>query len=247
MKISLESITGQEVDELDFTDDRLAILLKYLSDREYWIGIEEELGKNTIAAYKLSKETVRCDATTVSKYHKTAEGGLFQFGNSKADPSRPQLKIMMGSLDPLGMPLATDVVSGNRSDDGLYAPIISRMSNILNKAEILYVGDCKLGSFGNRLHIKSPEIQGHYLCPLPQAGEVAKNMAQWIEKGILLDADDKLIKFTVVDDKGIEETKAKGYEIVSGDTLTGLHLENPKRQRVLRLVNASCEPSRKST
>ena len=150
MKISLESITGQEVDELDFTDDRLAILLKYLSDREYWIGIEEELGKNTITAYKLSKETVRCDATTVSGYRKTtAEGGLFQFGNSKDDPSRPQLKIMMGSLDPLGMPLATDVVSVNRSDDGLYAPIISRMSNILNKAGILYVGDCKLGSFGN--------------------------------------------------------------------------------------------------
>jgi len=215
MKITLESITGQQVDELDFTDDRLAILLKYLSDREYWIRIEEELGKNTISAYNLSKDTARCDATTVSAYRKTAEGGLFQFGNSKDDPNRPQLKIMMGSLDPLGMPLATDVVSGNRSDDGLYAPIISRMSSILKKAGVLYVGDCKLGSLGNRLHIKSPEIQGHYLCPLPQTGEVAKNMAQWIEKGILLDADDQLVKFTVVDDKGIEETKAKGYEIVS--------------------------------
>jgi len=107
------------------------------------------------------------------------------------------------------------VVSGNRSDDGLYAPIISRMSNILNRKGVLYVGDCKMGSFGNRLHIKSAEIQGHYLCPLPQTGEVAKNMMEWIEKGILLDADNKLIKFTVVDDKGIEKTKAKGYEIVS--------------------------------
>jgi hypothetical protein len=47
--------------------------------------------------------------------------------------------------------------------------------------------------------------QGHYLCPLPQTGEVAKNMMEWIEKGILLDADDQLIKFTVVDDKGIED------------------------------------------
>jgi len=214
MKISLESITGQEVDELDFTDDRLAILLRYLSNREYWKGIEEELGRNTISAYNLSKETARCDATTVSGYHKTVDGGLFQFGNSKDDPNRPQLKIMMGSLDPLGMPLATDVVPGNRSDDGLYAPIISRMSSILKKAGILYVGDCKLGSFGNRLHIKSSEIEGHYLCPLPQTGEVAKNMAQWIEKGILLDAEDKLIQFTVEDDKGAAETKAKGYEIV---------------------------------
>jgi len=39
-------------------------------------------------------------------------------------------------------------------------------------------------------------------------------MAQWIEKGILLDAEDKLIQFTVEDDKGAAETKAKGYEIV---------------------------------
>lgn len=237
MKQSLEFLTGQDVDELDFTDDRLAILLKYLSDREYWMGIEEELSKNTIAVYKLSKETARCDATTVSGYHKTTEKGMFQFGNSKDDPSRPQLKIMMGSLDPLGMPLATDVVPGNRSDDGLYAPIISRMSNILKKTGVLYVGDCKLGSFGNRLHIKSPEIQGHYLCPLPQTGEVAKHMAQWIEKGILLDADDKLVKFTVVDDKGIEETKAKGYEIVDTQSGTADGKEIVWKERLL-IVNS---------
>ena len=237
MKQSLGFLTGQDVDELDFTDDRLAILLKYLSDRKYWMGIEEELGKNTIAAYKLSKETARCDATTVSGYHKTTEKGMFQFGNSKDDPNRPQLKIMMGSLDPLGMPLATDVVPGNRSDDGLYAPIISRMSKILKKTGVLYVGDCKLGSFGNRLHIKSPEIQGHYLCPLPQTGEVAKNMAQWIEKGILLDADDKLVKFTVVDDKGIEETKAKGYEIVGTQSGTAGGQEIVWQERLL-IVNS---------
>ncbi len=102
---------------------------------------------------------------------------------------------------------------------------------------ILNVGDCKLGSFGNRLHIKSPEIQGHYLCPLPQTGEVAKNMAQWIEKRILLDADDKLIKFTVVDDKGIEETKAKGYEIVSTQSGTVDEKEIVWQERLL-IVNS---------
>jgi len=214
MKSALEANTGLELDELDFTDDRLAILLRYMSDSKYWRGIEEELGKNTIEAYDLRKETARCDATTVSGYHRAVEGGMFQFGNSKDDPSRPQLKIMMGSLDPLGMPLATDVVAGNRADDGLYGPIISRMSSILNKAGILYVGDCKLGSIGNRLHIKSQKIQGHYLCPLPQTGETAKKMGEWIERGILIEAEDKLIKFKVMDDKGTEETKAKGYEIV---------------------------------
>src|SRR5215813_9252887 len=42
----------------------------------------------------------------------------------KDDPTRPQIKVMMGSLDPLGMPLSTDVLSGERADDGLYIPII---------------------------------------------------------------------------------------------------------------------------
>ena len=38
-----------------------------------------------------------------------------QFGQSKDDPTRPQLKVMMGSLAPLGMPLSTDVVSEGTS------------------------------------------------------------------------------------------------------------------------------------
>jgi len=46
---------------------------------------------------------------------------------SKDDPTRPQIKVMMGSLDPLGLPLATDVLSGERADDGLYIPLIERI------------------------------------------------------------------------------------------------------------------------
>jgi transposase len=60
---------------------------------------------------------IRCDATTVSGEHEVTEAGLLQFGHSKDDPTRPQIKVMMGSLDPLGMPLSTDVLSGERADD----------------------------------------------------------------------------------------------------------------------------------
>jgi len=38
------------------------------------------------------------------------------------DPSLPQLKTMLANLDPLGMPIATKVVSGETADDGLYIP-----------------------------------------------------------------------------------------------------------------------------
>ena len=211
MKNTLEQVTGKEIDELDFTDDRLAILLKHFSNRKWWIKIENDLSENSIEVYELPKEVVRCDATTVSGYHKVVEGGIFQFGNSKDDPNRPQIKVMTGSLDPLGMPLATDVVSGEHADDGLYIPVINRINSVLKKSGVLYVGDCKLSSFENRLYIKG--CKGHYLCPLPNTGETAKKMAGWIEEGLFLNEKDKLIKYTVINDKDKEELKAKGYEI----------------------------------
>jgi len=211
MKRTLRELTGAEIDELDFTDDRLAILLRYLSNEEYWEKIEQELSENTIEVYELPKALVRCDATTVSGYHEAVEGGMFQFGHTKDDPNLPQIKIMTGSLDPLGMPLATDVVSGEKADDRLYAPVISRINSVLKKAGVVYVGDCKLSSFENRLHIKG--VKGYYLCPLPHTGETAEKMEGWIEEGILRDERDELIKFIVTDEKGKEELKAKGYEI----------------------------------
>jgi len=211
MKNVLEQVTGKEIDNLDFTDDRLAILLRHFSNRQWWIKIENDLSENSIEVYELPKKIVRCDATTVSGYHKVVEGGIFQFGNSKDDPNRPQIKIMPGSLDPLGMPLATDVVSGENADDRLYVPVINRINSVLKKSGVLYVGDCKLSSFDNRLHIK--ECKGHYLCPLPNTGETAEKKDGWIEEGLLLDEKDKLIRYTVINNKNKEELKAKGYEI----------------------------------
>src|SRR5207253_8925344 len=98
----------------------LSHLLTHLSKPAYWHAIERDLNERSIEIYALSQDVIRCDATTVSGEHEVTEGGLVQFGHSKDDPTRPQIKVMMGSLDPLGMPLATDVLSGERADDGLY-------------------------------------------------------------------------------------------------------------------------------
>ncbi len=136
MRITLSEIMGREIDELDFTDDRCSILLKHLSDRTYQVEIEKVLSERTIDAYKLPKDTVRCDATTLSGYHRIKEGGLFQRGVSKDDPNRPQIKIMSAALDPLGMPLASDAVSGERADDVLYRPLIKRMNAYLGNDSV---------------------------------------------------------------------------------------------------------------
>ncbi len=127
MHHTLSHLTAQVIEPLDFSDDRLSHLLKHLSKPAYWHAIERDLNERSIEIYDMSQDVIRCDATTVSGEHEVTDDGLGQFGQSKDDPARPQIKVMMGSLDPLGMPLATDVLSGERADDGLYLPIMERI------------------------------------------------------------------------------------------------------------------------
>ena len=105
--------------------------------------------------YDLTTERVRLDATTISGYHAGGEGSLFQFGKSKDNPDLLQVKLMMGMLYPLGLPMATEVVSGERADDELYIPIIDRIVTILVKSSLLFVGDCKMSAWATRVHIHS--------------------------------------------------------------------------------------------
>lgn len=143
MTNTLSEVSGQNIEPLDFSDDRLARLLRHLSNKKYWHGIERELNGRSIEVYDLPTETVQCDATTVSGYHETEPGRLMQFGHSKDDPTLPQIKLMTGSLEALGMPLATDVLSGETADDVCYIPIIDRINEGLNKPSLLFCGDCK--------------------------------------------------------------------------------------------------------
>ncbi len=108
-----------ELRDTDFTDDRLSILLKQLSDDQTWADIEPDLTQKTLRVYDLSVEQVRLDATTISGHHLISDAGLFQFGRSKDDPTLPQVKLMMGMADPLGMPIVTQVMSGEYADNGL--------------------------------------------------------------------------------------------------------------------------------
>ena len=127
-------------------------------------------------------KVIRCDATTVSASHEVVEGGLVQFGHSQDDPTRPQITLMMASLDPLGMPLATDGLAGEQADDGLYLPIIDRLQRGLNKPGVFIVGDCKKRAFDIRAHLSGQQHVS--LSPLPFTGLTAKPLPQWIRQGI---------------------------------------------------------------
>jgi transposase len=163
---TLGATTGQTVTRVDFVDDRLEIVLRRLSDDTRWAAFASALNHHTVRVYDLQAQRVHVDSTSANAYATVTEGGLFQFGHSKDHrPDLPQVKVMQAVLDPLGMPLATDVVSGERADDPLYMPCIERVQTSLGRHGLLYVGDCKMASRDTRAQIAAA---GDFsLCPLP--------------------------------------------------------------------------------
>jgi len=159
--------TGQPIRGPEWSDDRLGIVLDALADCERWQAFERDLNRCTVRVYDLRPQRVRLDSTTASGYWTVTEEGLFQFGHSKdSRPDLPQVKVMMSALDPLGMPVATQVVSGERADDGLYIPAIQQVSASLDGHGLLYVGDCKMAALATRAYLQ--HNQDYYLCPLSE-------------------------------------------------------------------------------
>jgi len=162
---SLRQLTGQEVTELDFTDDRLAICLRELHITSHWRRIESLLGNRLLRVYGLqSEKTVRLDATVAGVYHDPQQHKLFQVGKNKQGSYETQFKLMLASLDPLGLLLALDVVPGNRADDPLYVPCYQRVKDMLKKNGLLIVGDSKMSAINTRTAIVAGN--DYYLTPL---------------------------------------------------------------------------------
>jgi len=162
---ALSYCVGQQVRPLDFSDDRLADILRALSDDERWDAFEANLNGHLLRVYDLGAGPVRLDSTTASGYWTITPDGLFRRGHSKDKrPDLPQVKVMLSTLDPLGMPLATDVLPGNCADDPLYVPAIERVRRGVQRRGLLYVGDSKMGAQGTRAFVADGE--DFYLCPL---------------------------------------------------------------------------------
>ena len=176
---TLTALLPGMVGENGFADDRLADVLRWLSDDKCWADIEGKLGARLIRVYDLKRSPIRLDSTAAAVYHDTEGNTLFRHGHSKdhrPDGSAelaevlPQFKVMLATLDPMGMPLATLVVGGNEDDDGLYVPAIKRARPVVGKGGGLYVGDAKMGALATRAFVQ--EGGDFYLTPLARTGKV---------------------------------------------------------------------------
>jgi transposase len=213
---TLNTVLPQPLRPTDLTDDRLADVLDALSDTPRWAACEGALNQHILRVYDLTPTTVRVDGTTASGYWEVTEEGLFQFGHSKDHrPDLPQVKVMLATLDPLGMPVAVDVLSGQRTDDPLYLPIIDRVRASLGRTGLLYVGDSKLGALPIRAHIQ--HAGDYYLCPLGRVQLPAAALDALITQALARpslttisrpDADGQ----PIVDDAGQPVVSAEGWE-----------------------------------
>ena len=181
----LRALTGQALTALDFTDDRLALCLRKLSQSEAWQQIEAQLGRHLVRVYSLGEEpSVRLDATTGSVNHDPDSHALFQVGKAKNGLYETQYKLMLASLDPLGVTLAVDVVPGDRADDPLYLPCYQRFKQVLSENDVLVVGDSKMSAFLTRATIAAG--QDFYLTPLAhlkdEPGLLEELLTPWMER-----------------------------------------------------------------
>jgi transposase len=162
--VTLGRLSGQEVRALDFSDDRLGLCLKELGKPGVWQAVEAQLGANLIRVYRLQPEVVRLDATVGTVGHNPAQHTLFKVGKAKNGSYETQFKMMLASLDPLGLPVAVDIEAGDAADDPLYGPSYRRVKQIIKEKGLLVVGDSKMSALGTRAELVVGD--DYYLTPL---------------------------------------------------------------------------------
>jgi transposase len=176
----LSACLRKPVRALDLSDDRLALILDFLGEPDKWAPFERELNQSLLRVYDLRAQTARVDPTTVASYGEADGEGLLQFGhgkNGRADLM--QLKVSLSTLDPLGLPLITQVVGGASADDPLYLPQIKQVQASLGRGGKLYVGDSKMGATQTRAYIASSG--DYYLCPMSQVQLQATPLARLLD------------------------------------------------------------------
>src|SRR6266581_2740827 len=212
---TLRGCSDSSLEVRDLGDDRLADVLRHLSNDEHWRAFEGDLTGQVVRVYDLHAECVRLDSTTVSSYGAVSEDGLLQLGHSKDHrPDLGQLKVMLATLDPLGLPLATEVLSGERADDPLYLPAIARVRACLNRSGLLYVGDVKMGALGTRASIQA--AGDYYLCPLSALQVSAEQLEQRL--ATLRESSQPLFTVERTGADGQTHCIAQGYE--DSETIT---------------------------
>jgi transposase len=216
---------------LDFTDDKLGLLLEKIGDSSAWGKIEHIINSNGLSIYRFDSApalpTFRLDAAPMQSHGEVTEGGLLQYGYHKQHANLPQFKVKLCTLDNelnhFAYPITHLTVSGNTSDDALYLPIIEQSKAVLRgisgyEKGNLYVGDSKFGSIANRASVVAGE--DYYLMPLSLVQLSQKERITLIkgsDKSAYFDVSREENKTMVSIAQGFEVEQALDYPLAGKD------------------------------
>jgi len=188
-QLVIEKLTGQPIVAQQFNDNKLSSLLSRLCCTKRWENFEASLWRDSVELYQLCPaslgqyKSAHVDSTTAYGHHTISEGALMQKGHSKDHrPDLAQLKLMTVAFFPSGHLAATEVVNGNRADDGLYRPIIARARQMVGEKGVLYCADVKMAALETRAEIA--RLGDYYLTVAPLTGQIAKLLPTLIESVI---------------------------------------------------------------
>jgi len=177
----IQQITGWDFTRKDAADDRLGTLLEALgTDEPTRIAFQQSMGRHLIQAYALPTDVARYDTTSFSVHHGSSDSeGLLRFGHSKDHrPDLLQFKQGLATLDPAGVPLWSETLSGNTADDTRYVTAWREMARTIGHANFIYVADCKAAALSTRATIDKEG--GRYLFPLPMTGETPEKLRRLV-------------------------------------------------------------------
>jgi transposase len=137
-----------------------------------------------LTLYELPTDVSRHDSTTISVYQEAGdEASLIGYGHSKDHrPDLAQFKVMLATLDPMGLPLTCQLVNGKRADDGLYIPSYDRTVATVGHRRLLAVGDSKMGAVATRAYLAAQDSA--YLCAFREPAADATELRQWVETAL---------------------------------------------------------------
>jgi len=226
-QIILEMITGWEIGEKDATDDRLGIMMSdFGNDTSKILEFQRKTGQHLIQAFELPTEVGRYDTTSVNVHH-SPEGKpkeLLNFGHSKDHrPDLLQFKQGLGVLDPAGIPIFSETISGNSADDPLYVPAWREMVKTIGTTDFLLVSDCKAGALETRSEIASEN--GFYLFPLAKIGQIPEELEELIKNPPM--TPEPIILSEVKDKHGNPTKVGKGF-VVEKEMKCDTHIWNER-------------------
>jgi hypothetical protein len=180
---TLRDLSAEGIEPLEGRDDRCSPRLTHGRPPAAGHQIARNLQARSLEVPAWPQDVLRCEAPPVAGDHEVPAGGLGPLGPRPEEPTRPQLTVRMGSLAPLGMPLATEGVAGERAEDGFDLPRIERRRSGWNTPGRRCVGDGQRRAWATRASLARP--QDWSWSPWPWTGATAEAMDAGIPAGVM--------------------------------------------------------------